>query len=94
MDAAQAHAVGLVNKVMSVEALMPYALAQCAKLAALPASSIRTTKMLLKKGSDEIIAQRMLDENIQFRAMLSQPEAREAFTAFLSKRAPNFKQFA
>ena len=94
MDAVQAQAVGLVNKVLSAVQLMPFAQAQCAKLAALPANSIRATKALLKKGSAELIAQRMQDENIQFRAMLSQPEAREAFTAFLSKRPPNFKQFA
>ena len=94
VDAHQAQAMGLVNKVLSVEQLMPYALAQCAKLVALPANSIRTTKMLLKKGNTEAIAQRMQDEGVLFRAMLSGPEAREAFTAFLTKRAPDFKQFA
>jgi 1,4-dihydroxy-2-naphthoyl-CoA synthase len=42
----------------------------------------------------EVIAQRMQEESLQFRAMLAAPEAREAFTAFMQKRKPDFAQFA
>jgi enoyl-CoA hydratase/carnithine racemase len=93
-SAEQACALGLVNRVLPVADLMAYAQAQAAKLVNLPASSIRTTKRLLKVGQTEVIAARMQAEGLEFRAMLSSPEAREAFTAFMAKRPADFKQFA
>jgi enoyl-CoA hydratase/carnithine racemase len=92
--AAQAQSMGLVNRVVLADEVMELALAQAAKLVDLPASSIRVTKKLLKAGQAAVITQRMSDENLEFKAMLASPEAREAFGAFLSKRPANFKQFA
>ena len=36
----------------------------------------------------------MADEGRNFRAMLAQPEAKEAFTAFFERRKPDFAQFS
>ena len=44
----KAHEMGLVNKVLPLEELLPYAEKQAAKIAALPAKSIRLTKSLMK----------------------------------------------
>jgi enoyl-CoA hydratase/carnithine racemase len=85
--------MGLANKVLPLADLMAFANAQASKMAALPASSLRATKQLMKSGMKDLIASRMHEESLQFRAMLSSPEAREAFTAFMQKRKPDFAQF-
>jgi len=91
--AEEAREMGLVNKVLPAAETIPHALAQAAKLTRLPASSLRATKRLMRSGLGAAIAQRMGEENDQFRAMLTAPEAREAFTAFLEKRKPDFSKF-
>ncbi len=92
--AMQAHSLGLVNRVVPAGELMALAIEQAAKLVELPASSVRVTKKLLKSGQAAVVSQRMVDESVEFKAMLTSPEAREAFGAFLGKRPANFKQFA
>lgn len=91
--AEEAREMGLVNKVLPAAETIAHALAQAAKLARLPASSLRATKRLMRQGVQAGIAQRMLDEGAEFRTMLTAPEAREAFTAFLEKRKPDFSKF-
>ncbi len=82
--------MGLVNRILPAAETIGYALAQAAKLAQLPASSLRVTKRLMKAGLGASIVQRMHDEGAEFRAMLTAPAAREAFSAFLEKRKPDF----
>lgn len=92
--AEQALELGLINKVLPAADLMPYACQQAAKLAVLPASSLRTTKRLMKaRHTDSVIAQ-MLEENEYFSAMLQAPEAKEAFAAFFERRQPDFSKFS
>ena len=86
--------MGLVNKVIAADQLLDFAQAQAAKLAALPASSIRATKRLMKDGQTAAIDAQMAEEGKHFGAMLSAPEAREAFTAFFEKRKADFSQFS
>lgn len=87
-------AMGFVNAVLDDDAVVAHAQQQAAKLAALPASSVRTTKWLMKADAGDDVASRMHKEGQAFREMLSSPEAREAFSAFLEKRKPDFTQFA
>jgi enoyl-CoA hydratase/carnithine racemase len=91
--AQEAFEMGFINKVLPVEELLPYAEKQAAKIAALPAKSIRLTKRLMKANQPQLIRDKMNEENAHFGAMLSQPEAREAMMAFFQKRKPDFKQF-
>lgn len=93
-SAQEAHAMGLVNKVLPLDQLNDYARAQAAKLAALPASSLRTTKRLMKAHRLPAIEAQMTEEFKHFDAMLTAPEAKEAFTAFFEKRKPDFTQFS
>jgi enoyl-CoA hydratase/carnithine racemase len=91
--AQEAFEMGFINKVLPLEELLPYAEKQAAKIAALPAKSIRLTKRLMKANQPQAIRDKMNEENAHFGAMLSQPEAREAMMAFFQKRKPDFKQF-
>jgi enoyl-CoA hydratase/carnithine racemase len=60
------------------------------KLAAKPISALLETKRLLKSGQQDAVAQRMAQEGEMFRRMLSEPAAKEAFSAFFEKRRPDF----
>jgi enoyl-CoA hydratase/carnithine racemase len=92
--AQEALEMGLVSKVLPVADLREFAEGQAAKLAALPASSIRATKQLMKAARKGPVTDTMAAENKYFGAMLSAPEAKEAFTAFFEKRKPDFTKFA
>ena len=90
----EALAMGFVNGVLDDDAVLDHGRAQAAKLASLPATSVRTTKWLMKGDAASDVAARIAKENAAFREMLAAPEAREAFAAFFEKRKPDFKQFA
>jgi enoyl-CoA hydratase/carnithine racemase len=84
--------VGLVNRVLPPTEANAYAQQQARKLAAKPLSSLVETKRLMKKGQHGAVVQQMADEGESFRRMLREPAAREAFTAFMEKRKPDFSK--
>ena len=92
-SADEAREMGLVNRVVASAELGTYARAQAMKLAALPGSSLRATKHLMKSAGMAAIKERITEENAAFSAMLRAPEAKEAFAAFFEKRKPDFAQF-
>jgi enoyl-CoA hydratase/carnithine racemase len=81
---------GLVNRVLPPTEARGYAQAQAKKLAAKPLSALVETKRLMKKGMTGAVLQQMQEEGASFGRMLREPAAREAFTAFMEKRKPNF----
>lgn len=91
--AQEAYEMGLVSKVLPLVELTEFTHAQAAKLVALPASSLRTTKRLMRSAQAESIHARMTEENRHFGEMLVSKEAKEAFTAFFEKRRPDFTKF-
>ena len=91
--AQEAVEMGLVTRVLPALELRAFAEQQAAKLVALPAASIRTTKALMKRPRIESIEAAIAAENERFAAMLLAPEAKEAFTAFFEKRKPDFSKF-
>ena len=92
-SAQEAYDMGLISKLLPADQVLAHAQAQAAKLVALPAESIRQTKRLMKAGREALKAH--IDvESAQFGAMLTGPEAKEAFTAFFEKRKPDFTKFA
>lgn len=93
-SADEAYDMGLVSRVLPLPDLQPYAQSKAATLAALPASSLRVTKRLMKHAQTEAIRTRMDEENKHFGEMLGAPEAKEAFSAFFEKRRPDFTKFA
>jgi len=84
--------VGLVNRVVPPTEANNVAQAQARKLAAKPLSALIETKRLMKKGQMADVAQAMADEGASFGRMLREPAAREAFTAFMEKRKPDFSK--
>ena len=85
--------IGLVNAIVPAEALVATATATAGKLASKPAAGLRETKMLMKQGLHDAVKRAMSDESEAFRERLESPEAKEAFTAFLEKRQPDFSKF-
>jgi enoyl-CoA hydratase/carnithine racemase len=84
--------VGLVNRVLPPTEANGYAQAQAKKLAAKPLSSLVEIKRLMKLGQQQAAIARMKDEGESFRRMLQEPAAKEAFTAFMEKRRPDFSK--
>lgn len=91
--AQEAQQIGLVTRVVPAAELHDFALAQARKLAALPASSLRETKRLMKGFDTAQMETQMAQEGAVFRRLLQSPEAKEAFTAFFEKRKPDFTKF-
>jgi enoyl-CoA hydratase/carnithine racemase len=82
--------VGLVNRVVPPTEANGVAQAQARKLAAKPLASLLETKRLLKKGQLSEVLARIDEEAQSFSRMLSGPAAKEAFSAFMEKRKPDF----
>jgi len=90
-DAARAYEAGFVTRVVPAAQALETALEAAQKLATLPAASVRQTKALLKRAHRAAVDGQLAAEGEQFRRMLAEPAAREAFDAFLAKRAPDFR---
>ncbi|RYF76832.1 MAG: enoyl-CoA hydratase [Comamonadaceae bacterium] len=84
--------VGLVNRIVPPTEANAVAQTQARKLAAKPLSALIETKRLLKLSQQAPVAERMAVEGQSFAAAMRSPAAREAFTAFLEKRKPDFSQ--
>jgi len=84
--------VGLVNRVLPPTEVNGYAQAQARKLAAKPLTALIETKRLMKKGQAAQVMTQMTEEGASFGRMLREPAAREAFTAFMEKRKPDFSK--
>jgi len=84
--------VGLVNRILPPTETHAYAQAQARKLAAKPIASLIETKRLMKKGQASLVVQQMAEEGASFGRMLREPAAREAFSAFMAKRRPDFSK--
>jgi enoyl-CoA hydratase/carnithine racemase len=92
-SAQKAYEAGIVTAVVPPESLMDEAKKAAVALAALPPESIRLTKRLMKKRHGEGLAQAIAEEGRLFRERLASPEAKEAMSAFLEKRKPDFSRF-
>ena len=82
--------VGFVNRVVPPTEANGVAQAQARKLAGKSVSALVETKRLMKGGQRGAVAERIAQEGDVFERMLRAPAAREAFTAFMEKRRPDF----
>ena len=92
-SAQEACAMGFVNKVLPPAEVLAFAQAQAAKLVALPTSSLRATKRLMKGKQIAAVEAKIEEESVLFSEMLLSKEAKEAFKAFFEKRKPDFTKF-
>ncbi len=84
--------VGLVNRVLPPTEVNQYVQVQARKLASKPLSSLLETKRLMKAGMAQLVQQQMNEEAASFGRMLHEPAAKEAFSAFMEKRKPDFSK--
>ena len=88
--AEKAREAGFVTKVLPAGDTLDAARAGCDRLASLPPASIRLTRALLKDAHRTQVEAQLRTEGNHFRRMLGEPAAREALSAFLEKRKPDF----
>jgi enoyl-CoA hydratase/carnithine racemase len=87
--AARAAEAGLVNAVVPAAELEAKALAAARRLAAKPRAALLAARRMLK-GDPALTAKTIADEVAVYKDLMRSPEAKEAFTAFLEKRPPDF----
>jgi enoyl-CoA hydratase/carnithine racemase len=85
LDAAAAHAAGIVNTVVAPCDVDAEAMKAAHEIAALPAAALAATRRLLRGAPDETIG-RIDEEAAEFKRRLGSSEARAAFEAFLAKK--------
>ena len=84
--------MGLISRIVPPAEAAALAQRQAQKLAAKPVSALLETKRLMKKAQASLVAERIAEEGASFGRMLHEPAAREAFTAFMEKRKPDFSK--
>jgi enoyl-CoA hydratase/carnithine racemase len=84
---------GIVTEIVPEEGLLERARTSAAAIAALPPESVRLTKRLMKRPLASGIAEQMAEEARLFAERLQSAEAKEAMSAFLEKRKPDFSRF-
>ena len=85
--------VGIVNSKVAPNELADVAMKAASRIAAQPPHATKTTKSLLRSAMRDQILLASQRENQNFIPMLDGEEAKEALTAFMEKRAPDFSKF-
>ena len=82
--------VGLINRIVPPAEVHALAHRQALRLAAKPMGALVASKRLMKQEQAAPVAARIEEEMAIFGRMLSEPAAREALTAFMDNRRPDF----
>jgi enoyl-CoA hydratase/carnithine racemase len=90
---AEAVECGLANAVLPAAEVVNHARRVAERFNALPPGAVAETKRLLKRGNEGRLVETMKTEGAIFARRLGSPEAKEAFSAFLGKRKPDFSKF-
>jgi enoyl-CoA hydratase/carnithine racemase len=89
-DAEAAQRAGFVNRIVPADSLEVEALKVAGRLAGKPRAALVAAKRLMKTGAKDRALEQMGREAAIFSELLRSAEAREAFSAFLEKRKPDF----
>src|SRR6201994_1885470 len=89
-DAKRAAELGLVTEVVPNKDVLVKATETARKLAAKPAAALQASKRLMKQPFREQLKAAMKAENEEFSVQVRSDDAKEALTAFLEKRKPDF----
>jgi len=90
MDAQEALEIGLVNRVVPADQLMPEAMALGETLASGPTFALRKAKEALYRNLDATYVEAVARESKFFAECMSTAEHREGIKAFLERREPDF----
>jgi enoyl-CoA hydratase/carnithine racemase len=93
LSARRAFEMGLVNAVVAPEALLATAAAAAQQLAEKPAGALRACKALMTRAQQSEVERAMREEVMVISERLESAETKEALSAFLEKRKPDFSRF-
>nr|XP_061812154.1 1,2-epoxyphenylacetyl-CoA isomerase-like [Nerophis lumbriciformis] len=93
LDATEAESCGLVSRVVAADQLEQVSHDAAQKLAAKAPHALRSTKALLRRNVEQV-PERMKEEMEYFAKALNGDEFKEAATAFMAKRKPDFSRFS
>jgi enoyl-CoA hydratase/carnithine racemase len=92
LSGAEALTLGIANKMLPKDEVIPVARAAARALAEKPLGAVVATKKLMRES--EAILARIAQEGKVFGERLQTAEAREVFSAFAERRPPNFTKLA
>ena len=91
IESEEAERIGLINKALPDDELMPYARAMARRLAEGPVHSIRAIKRAVRAGQNSDLATSLDYGAMNYAVLAAGADHIEAVDAFLEKRAPEFK---
>jgi enoyl-CoA hydratase len=91
MDAAEAERAGLISRVVVADKLMEEALAAANVIAGMSQPIAMMIKEAVNRAYEGTLADGVLYERRMFHATFATHDQKEGMTAFIEKRAPNFK---
>lgn len=91
MDADEAERCGLVSRVVPAKKLVDDALATAAKIAEKSTISVMAAKESVNRSYETTLSEGLLYERRAFHALFATDDQSEGMTAFLEKRAPQFR---
>src|SRR6476660_6331286 len=89
-NASRAAELGLVTRVVPDQELLATATKTASALAEKPPRALQACKRLMRSSTRELLERAVKLELQEFAVRVRSAEAKEAFTAFLEKRRPNF----
>ena len=93
LTAQRAYELGLVNAVVAPDSLFATASQAAHKLAGKPWGALLACKRLMKRASQPAVDRALREEVEEIQVRLNSPESKEALTAFVEKRKPDFSKF-
>jgi enoyl-CoA hydratase/carnithine racemase len=93
IGAARALETGIATAVLPDADLLAHAQSKAREIAAWPVSALQETKRTLLAAHRDALAAALETENAGMQRCVGSPENVEAITAFLEKRAPDFRRF-
>jgi len=87
----RAYELGLVNKIVSPDAVLAEAIALAEKVAAAAPLAVQASRRVVLASADRTEEDLIKMSNSEMAAVMSSEDTKEGLTAFIEKRAPNWK---